>query len=242
MSSSRLPGKVLMPLVGMPMLFRQIERIRQSKLIDKLIVATTIDESDDIVASLCKENGVLFYRGSVENVLERYYTIAKLYEPDNIIRLTGDCPLMDPDIIDRVVQCHLTNKNDFTSNVITPTYPDGLDIEVFTMETLEKMYHDAKRPSLKEHVTLYVHENPTKFKMQNVEHIENLSQLRWTVDEIEDYEFVYRVYQGLYQLNPFFTFYDILNFLNENPEIQKINGAFLRNEGLKKSLEKEFGK
>lgn len=239
MSSSRLPGKVLKPLAGKPMLLRQIERIKKSAFIDILVVATTTEVSDDAVATMCKENDILCFRGSLENVLDRFYQVAKQYQPDHIIRLTGDCPLIDSDIIDKVIKQHINHGNDYTSNAIIPTFPDGLDTEVFTMKTLEKINNEANRPSLKEHVTLYVNENQTLFKIENVANEEDLSNLRWTVDEPEDYELVYQIYEDLYPRDPTFTFHDVLKFLNENKELQKLNAAFTRNEGLKKSLDQE---
>ncbi|MFD1446454.1 cytidylyltransferase domain-containing protein [Oceanobacillus profundus] len=239
MSSSRLPGKVLKPLAGKPMLLQQINRINKSKFIDKLIVATTIEAIDDAVVTMCKENNILYYRGSLENVLERYYQIAKIYNPKNIIRLTGDCPLLDAEIIDHVIECHLNQENDYTSNTIDPTFPDGLDTEVFTWKTLETIFHKANRPSLKEHVTLYIHENPACFKVENIINEENLSNHRWTVDESEDYELVYRIYEALFPKNPNFTFHDILKFLSENKELQRLNEGIKRNEGLQKSLTQE---
>ncbi|WP_249872149.1 glycosyltransferase family protein [Oceanobacillus saliphilus] len=240
MSSSRFPGKVLKPLAGKPMLLQQIDRIKKSEFIDKLIVATTVDTSDDAIALMCEENNILYYRGSMENVLERFYQISRIYEPKNIIRLTGDCPLIDSDIIDQVIERHLNQKNDYTSNTISPTFPDGLDTEVFTMKALEEIFKKANRPSLKEHVTLYIHENPASFKIENIANAENLSNHRWTVDEPEDYELVYLIYEGLYSNKPDFTFHDILKFLNENTELQKLNAVYKRNEGLRKSLNQEY--
>lgn len=239
MSSSRLPGKVLKPLAGKPMLLQQIERINRSKLIDKLIVATSTDYSDDAIVEMCKKNNILYYRGSLENVLERFYQISKKYKPKNIVRLTGDCPLIDSDVIDQVIDCHLKHKNDYTSNTIFPTFPDGLDTEVFTMKTLKIIYQMANRPSLKEHVTLYIHENATEFKIENVANVENLSNHRWTVDEPDDYKLVYRIYEALYSEGSYFSLNDILKFLCENTELRKINSDIKRNEGLRKSLSKE---
>lgn len=239
MSSSRLPGKVMKPILGKPMLLRQIERIKKSNFIDNLIVATTIEVEDAKIAFMCKENNILCYRGSLENVLDRFYKISIKYQPDNIIRLTGDCPLIDPDIIDKVIECHLNNGNDYTSNSIPPTFPDGLDTEVFTVNTLKKIYNEANRPSLKEHVTLYVNENPDLFKIENVANSVNLSSHRWTVDEQEDYELVSRIYESLYPKNPNFNMHDILCFLEKHKELQKVNAMFARNEGLTKSLKQE---
>lgn len=237
MSSRRLPGKVLLPIQNKPMLLREIERIQKSKLINKLIVATSNAPEDDAIEKMCQDNGVLCYRGSLNNVLERFQQISALYNPTNIIRITGDCPLIDAEIIDQVIIRHVENNNDYTSNAIIPTFPDGLDTEIFKREVLEHIFKQANKSSLKEHVTLYVHENPDLFKIENVSNSSDLSNQRWTVDELEDYEFIRVIYDHLYPENPSFSYEDIVSFLNEHPQYLKINDRFSRNEGLIKSLE-----
>ena len=239
MSSSRLPGKVLKELLGKPMLLQQIERIQSSRLIDVLIVATSKEKEDDPIEKMCKESNILCYRGSLDNVLDRFYQISLLYQPENIVRLTGDCPLIDAEIIDQVIEIHMKSQNDYTSNTIDCTFPDGLDVEVFTKKTLDYVYKQADRPSLKEHVTLYINENPSLFKRENMRNDTDLSYMRWTVDESEDYLFVTAIYKELYAKNPHFTYQDVIVLLKERPELIEINGVFTRNEGLKKSLLKE---
>lgn len=236
MSSTRLPGKVLMELAGKPMLLQQIERIQESSLIDQLIVATSKKKGDDCIEEMCVSNKIACYRGSLDNVLDRFYQISLQYQPKNIVRITGDCPLIDARVIDQVIELHMKNKNDYTSNTIETTFPDGLDVEVFTKETLDCIYKQANRPSLKEHVTLYVNENRSLFKLGNLRNDKNLSDQRWTVDEPEDYAFVTEIYNKLYTCNPKFTFQDVVALLEERPELNHINSDFMRNEGLKKSL------
>ena len=236
-SSSRLPGKVLKPILGKPMLLHQIERLRNSKMIDKLVVATSNNISDDAIEKMCTDNNIEIFRGDLENVLDRFYQCAKLYNPDYVVRLTGDCPLADWQVVDQVIQCHLDGNNDYTSNCFPPTYPDGLDVEVVKREVLEEAWKKAVLPSEKEHVTYYINQRPNDFQIGNFEHSQDLSELRWTVDELEDFFFVDRVYQDLYESNPLFTMYDVLNLLKEYPEMTQINDKFNRNEGLIKAID-----
>lgn len=239
MSSTRFPGKIMETIDGIPMLLYQIKRISKSKFIDKLIVATTSDATDDIIVELCKDNNISFYRGSITNVLERFYNIATLEKPLHIVRLTGDCPLIDPLIIDKVIENHLTFKDDYTSNTIFPTYPDGMDVEIMTYSTLMKVYENAKRASLKEHVTLYINENKNLFKIANVENKINQSHFRLTVDEVEDLELIKLLLVYLSDKENF-TLDDIINVFKLNPKLLEINNRYKRNEGLHKSLTEEI--
>ncbi len=236
-SSSRLPGKVLKPILGKAMLAHQIERVLRSRLMDKLVVATSLDQSDDPVEQLCREQGTDCFRGSLDNVLDRYYQCAVNYNPETIVRLTGDCPLADPVVIDGTIQYFLDNSLDYVTNGgAKPTFPDGLDVEVFTFEALKSAWKYATLPSEKEHVTPYISRQPELFKIGIYKNKTDLSGLRWTVDEPSDFEFVTRVYEELYPGNAEFTTQDILNLLERRPELSLINSGIERNEGLKKSL------
>jgi len=235
-SSSRLPGKVLMPILGVPMLLRQIERIKRSKLIKKLIVATSSTKSDDVLEELCVKNNIPCYRGNLDDVLDRFYQATKQYNPKHVVRLTGDCPLIDPKIIDQVVEFHLENNFDYTSNTIEPTYPDGLDVEVFRFECLEHAWQEAKLSSQREHVTPFIHSQPNLFDLGSFKNTEDLSHFRWTVDELPDFELVSIIYKNLYSNNPKFTTADVLSFLSNNPHVFSINSQYKRNEGYQKSL------
>lgn len=235
-SSSRLPGKVLKPILDKPMLYRQMERIQRARLIDKIVIATSTAESDDQVESFCLENGFLCERGSLNDVLDRYYQIARACLPRHIIRLTGDCPLADAGIIDRVIYAHLLSGADYTSNTIEPTYPDGLDAEIFTYSALESAWINARLPSEREHVTPYIYKHPEIFTLRSCQYDVDLSHLRWTVDEPEDYQFVTEVYKSLYRTSPEFSWLDVLNLLQDRPHLTEINRSFERNEGLKKSM------
>ncbi len=236
-SSTRLPGKVLLPLAGKPMLVQQIERIRRAKNIKTVVVATSQHPSDDIVAKTCADNAIACIRGDLENVLDRFYQAARHYKADIIVRLTGDCPLVDHYVIDSVVDFFKAGLYDYVSNVHPPTFPDGLDVEVFSFEALERAWNEAVLPSHTEHVTPFFSDPENSFVCGNVKHSQDLSAMRWTVDEPEDYQFVSTIYQKLYTKKPDFVMHDILSFLRQHPVLQDLNKRFERNEGLKKSLE-----
>lgn len=236
MSSTRLPGKVLMPILGKPMLQHQIERTLRSKKIDKLVIATSNEKEDNQIEILCKLIGVEIFRGSLDNVLDRFYKATLKYSPICIVRLTGDCPLTDPYYIDQVIDFYLTENCDFVNNCDPPTLPDGLDVGVFSFAALKEAWLNAKLPSEIEHVTPYIKKKPEKFKLSSWQNTHDLSHLRWTVDEPEDFEFVKKVYEHLYPSNPEFNTKDVLTLLEKMPTLMKINAHFIRNEGMKKSL------
>jgi spore coat polysaccharide biosynthesis protein SpsF len=229
MSSTRLPGKVMLPILGVPALQQQIRRIQNSMLIDKLIVATSDDESDTVIADLCQKIDVACFRGPLDDVLDRFYQAAKTYEPLHIVRLTGDCPLCDSGIIDEVIQYHLDGDFDFTSNALPPTFPDGLDVEVIRYNLLEDAASNATTNRQREHVTPYIREQADTH-VGNYTNSKDLSSLRWTLDYQDDYEFIIKVYEHLYKLNPEFNYTDIIKLIENNPEIQKINSSHIRNE------------
>lgn len=236
-SSSRLPGKVMKDLLGEPMLYRQIERVSRSKHIVRLIIATSNDPSDNSVEKMCRDKGVHSFRGDLDDVLDRFYRAAEPFAPDHVVRLTGDCPLIDPDVIDSIVELHLAESNDYTSNTMLPTFPDGLDAEIMTWSALTIAWKNASLLSEREHVTPFIHKHPERFRLGNFKRADgDLSHLRWTVDEPEDFLFVHRVYKALYPNNPAFTTDDVLNLLQEHPEFETINNTFERNEGYAKSM------
>lgn len=235
-SSTRLPGKVLAPILGEPMLGRQLERVLRAKALDKLVVATSTDSSDDPLTALCETVGVDCVRGSLNDVLARFALAARRYGAGHVVRLTGDCPLVDPGVVDDVVRLHLAGGYDYTSNVCPPTFPDGLDTEVMTAAVLEAALHEADRASLREHVTLLFREAPERFCVGNLVHEPDLSALRWTVDEPEDFAFVSAVFEELYPGKPDFQMSDVLALLERRPELCDINRDIGRDEGLAKSI------
>lgn len=238
-SSTRLPSKVLMPILGEPMLSRQIERVKRSARIDRLIVATSTDPSDNPIEALCQAKGVACFRGSLDDVLDRFYQAARQYAPAHVVRLTGDCPLADPQLIDRLVSFYLEGGYDYASSAVEPTFPDGLDVEVFCFSCLESIWHEAVLPSHREHVTLSIYQQPQRFRIGSFKDAKDLSHLRWTVDEPADFELVTEIYETLYPARPDFTTADILALLDEKPWLATMNTRFKRNEGLEKSLEKD---
>ena len=236
MSSTRLPGKVLMDLLGQPMILHQLKRIKRSNLLDDIIVATSSEKTDDDLAGICRSAGFKVYRGSLGDMLDRFTGAIQGRQCSNIVRLTADCPLIDPYVIDDVIRCHLDSDNDYTSNTLKPTYPDGLDVEVFKTSALISARENATLPSEREHATPYIYNHPEIFSLRNYENTTDLSSMRWTVDEPEDFSFVSEIYSSLYEENPNFTTSDILRFLSNRPEVAALNSFVGRNEGYAKSL------
>lgn len=235
-SSTRLPGKVLKPILGVPMLTHQIQRIKRATLIDHLIVATSTEDSDKAIANLADKIEVNCFRGNLDDVLDRFYQAAYPLNPIHIVRLTGDCPLCDPVLIDQIIQYHLDNKFDYTTNAIEATYPDGLDVEIFSFKALTEAWQEAKLLSQREHVTPFINKQPQRYKISHYKNDRDLSALRWTVDEPLDFELVTKIYEGLYPQNPKFSTQDILDFLELNPQLKTLNTCYQRNEGYQKSL------
>lgn len=232
--SSRLPGKVLLPLEDKTVLEHVIERTAKAELVDEVIVATTMKKEDLPIVRLVSEKGFRVFTGSERNVLDRYYQCAKLAQADHIVRITSDCPLVDPKIIDLVVEKHLKSGADVTYN---DRYPDGFDVGVFTYDILKKAWKEARLLSEREHVSPYMFK--VAKKVEKVVCPEDLYHIRLTLDRPEDYEVLKRVFEGVYVRNRNFTFEDVMEFLKENPDILKINAHIDRDEGYKKSLQED---
>lgn len=238
-SSTRLPGKVLFDVHGKPMIIRQIDRILQSKKIDKLILATSLNDDDDELCDIVSNyRGVEIYRGDLDNVLDRFYQAVKNINPQEVVRLTGDCPLVDAEIIDQIIELHFKSSNDYTSNTLPPSYPDGLDVEIFSFEALTEAWKSASLPSELEHVTSYIRKNPEKYKIGNLQSNIDYSKIRLTVDEIEDYNLILHVYKNFLP-DILFSFNEIIAFLLKNKALLKINSMHLRNSGSNSSIEKD---
>ena len=240
-SSSRLPGKVLSDLAGKPMIMRQIERIRRSRLLDGLVVATSLDGSDDDLASVVTASGTALFRGSLDDVLDRYANALVEYPAQHVVRLTGDCPLTDPGLIDAVIAHHLVNAADITSNSNQPSFPDGLDVEIVRADCLHAAAAEASFKFEREHVTQFFYRRPDRFRIVHYRAEKDMSALRWTVDEPSDLAFVRAVYASLYSANPSFGFRHVLELLHAHPELSALNSGIVRNEGLARSLREEFG-
>ena len=217
-SSTRLPGKVLRDLVGAPMLERQIERVRRAKSIGRLVVATSTDASDDAVADLSRRLGLACHRGPLDDVLGRFAGALEAFGPsDHVVRLTGDCPLADPEVIDATIARHIEAGADYTSNTLTLTFPKGQDVEVMKAQHLIAAAAEATDPYDREHVTPFLYRHPERFKLANLARHPPLPDLRWTVDTPEDFAFVERVYGALYRANPAFTSEDVLKLTADDP-------------------------
>jgi spore coat polysaccharide biosynthesis protein SpsF len=238
-SSTRLPGKVLLQLEGKSVLEHVVNRIKACTSVSDIYVATSINADDDAIVKICKEMNINIYRGSLEDVLDRYYQAANLTQAKHIIRITADCPMIDPTIVEQVIKSHLDEKADYTSNIISETFPDGEDVEIFTVDTLVDAWENAKLTSEREHVTLYIRNHPEKFKLNSVSNNINLGKKRWTIDNPEDYEFLKVIFANLYHHNNCFGMTEILTFLKRNPDIESINAGVKRNEGLAKSLRQD---
>lgn len=235
MASTRLPGKVLLDIAGQPMLARVVERTRRAKRVDEVVVATTVDPADDPVAALCEERGYLYYRGSMNDVLDRFYQAACRYDAQVIVRITADCPLMDPGVIDETVDAFfgLTDEAstiaapyDFAANRLPPpwhrTYPIGLDVEVCSFQALRRTWKEADLPYQREHVMPYLYEKEGRFRVALINHDPDYGSLRWTVDTPEDLELVRQIYARLGDEGNF-TWLDILDLFKREPQLGLLN-------------------
>ena len=236
MSSTRLPGKVLKEVNGTPLLEYEIRRLRLAKKIDHIAIATSVAAESDAIEKFCARIGVDCFRGSDEDVLGRYSECIKKY-PDygTIVRVTGDCPLIDPQVIDEVMGIFEQGGYDYASNVLEETFPDGMDVEVFSRSVLEASQREAKMVSEREHVTLYMR-SQDKFKKGNLRAPKDYSAVRLTVDNPQDFEVVKFLIKNLPSDA---TYLDCIAFLEKHPEIQRLNSSISRNEGLAKSLKED---
>lgn len=237
--SSRLPSKVLLKVKGDELLKIHLTRLKKSKLVDQIIVATTINAEDDFIQNLCMEWGYQVGRGSVDDVLDRYYQIAKVIKPEWVVRVTSDCPLLDPTLIDAVISLALVNEVDYCSNVIVENFPDGQDIEVFKFSALEKTWKEAKLKSEREHVTTYMRSNRNNegeeiFHTLNFPCAYDFSGVRMTVDEPQDFELIENLIEDLGLDCSWLTYTNCI--LEKYPHI---NNNLIRNEGLIKSMKND---
>jgi spore coat polysaccharide biosynthesis protein SpsF (cytidylyltransferase family) len=243
LGSTRLPNKVMMELSGKTVIEQVVGRVAACGAIDEVVVVTTVNPGDLPLIALCAGKGVRVFCGSEEDVLDRYYQAARVLAVDHVVRITADCPLLDPAVIKTVVRAHARGGCDYTSNVMPPTYPDGEDVEVFSFGALEKAWKETRLASEREHVTQYFLKNPGVFTLCNCANSENLSALRWTLDTPEDLEFIRQVYQRLSGGGGgIFGMREVCELLHVYPGLASINEGHLRNEGLAKSLRDESGR
>ena len=246
--STRLPGKVMMKIRDKPLLYYIINQIKNSKKINKIVIATTETPQDDQIFEYVKSLGVEVYRGNEEDVLDRYYQCSKHYNVDKIVRVTSDCPLIDPEIIDKCIEEFEKNDIDYLSNVNRKIdkkwvydpcgYPSGFAAEIFTFNALEKTWKSARKPSEREHVSQYMLNNPYLFKIRNIKNSEDFSHIRLTVDHQVDFDLVKKIIEHFPE-GEIFKMNTVIDFLNQNLKLIQLNSHILFNEGYLKSLEKD---
>jgi spore coat polysaccharide biosynthesis protein SpsF len=221
MGNTRLPGKVLKDLCGATVLARVVNRTSRATLLDEIVVATTVKPADEAIVQECERLSVACFRGDEADVLDRYYRAAQHFFADAIVRITSDCPLIDPEIVDKTVRAFLEERPDYASNTCVPTYPRGLDTEVMTLAALQLAWANAIHPYQRSHVTPYIYENPKKFRILSVMGDKNNSAHRWTVDTPEDLEFVRAVYSRF--RDDRFLLSGVLNLMEREPQLAEIN-------------------
>ena len=221
MGSTRLPGKVLADIHGHAMLLHVVRRTEAAETLDRVVIATTTDPADDAIEAWCGEHKVSCFRGNETDVLDRYYQTACRYNAEAVVRITSDCPMIDPQIVDKTVSAFLSEQPDYASNTHVRTYPRGLDTEVITFAALQRSWIEARHPYQRTHVTPYIYENPGLFKILSVTGETDHSAYRWTVDTREDLELVRAVYSRL--RSETFSFSDALNLMKREPELAEIN-------------------
>ncbi|MGE5403412.1 MAG: cytidylyltransferase domain-containing protein [Candidatus Saccharibacteria bacterium] len=225
MTSTRLPGKILREIMGKPLLQYQIERLRKVDLAHEIVIATTANNSDQPVVELCSKLGVKYFRGPEDDVLERFYRAALENQADVVVRLTGDCPVIDPLIVNKVIGLYLDNQDkvDYVSNVLQRTYPRGMDTEVFSFQVLREAFNEAAAPAEREHVTPFIYGQPNRYRLANVAYTRDESRYRWTVDTPDDFELIKRIIESLYPIKHDFTLEDMLDLFDKNSEWYSIN-------------------
>lgn len=238
MGSSRLPGKVLKDINGKSALELMLERVSRSRLVDEVMVATTINKEDLAIVNLVSSLGYRVFVGSSDDVLDRYYQAARLIKPEYVIRLTSDCPLFDWRVLDEAIESLESDADDLC--MLSETFPDGQDLEIVKFDVLEQAWKEAKLASEREHVTIFIKNRGDRFQLQDFKcKLGDLHDERWTLDEPEDLEMVKAVYDA-FSPRTDFSMEEIFDFLNENNHIREINSGIIRNEGLIKSLENDY--
>ncbi len=240
LGSTRLPNKVLLPLAGRPAILQMMDRVSRAETIDEVWLATGDDAGNDPLAEIATQAEQLVFRGSESDVLDRFAQLAVQAEATYVVRLTGDCPLHDPEVIDEVVSLfQLQSKCFYGSNIFPATYPDGLDTEIFTTEALLEVAANSTNQMEREHVTLGIHRQYHEADVPEVVNVEapaDFSHLRWTLDTPEDGQFISEIFGELYPQNPHFSWHDVLALLTRRPELLYVNSAHLRNEGVMQQI------
>ncbi len=245
MGSKRLPSKVLMPVLGKPLLGWMLDRVATCIEVDEIIIATTTDPRDDVIATFAQNVDCKLYRGSEDDVLDRYYQAACMVMPDAVVRLTADCPLLDPRILDSLIQEYVGNQLDFLSNSEPPpsSWPDGMDVSIVRFAALKNAWEKALKPSEREHVTFYFWNNSQAFRCKRVDHVPNLSNYRVTIDYPEDFEVLKAIiehfYKNLSSDVKCVSMYEIIDYLAANPDIFGLNARYKHGVGWIPALERD---
>jgi spore coat polysaccharide biosynthesis protein SpsF len=227
MGSTRLPGKVLMDLGGQPVLCRVVHRLRRSTMLADVVIATTDSKRDDVLVQLCHGHGFATFRGSEDDVLDRYYRAATSCEADAVVRVTSDCPLIDPELVDQVIHEFLVKNAEYASNVLVRSYPRGLDCEVFTMSALERVWRTAIEPHRREHVTPFFYESPSLFRMASVTGEHDYSHYRWTLDTPEDLQLIRAIYSSFGERDDF-SWRETIALMQRVPELHAMNANIMQ--------------
>ncbi len=232
MSSTRLPGKVMLPILSKPLLIRMIERVTAATLVEDIVIATSTNTDDDAIDKLCEQEKIKCFRGHLTDLLDRHYQVGKKFGAEAVVKIPSDCPLIDPKVIDKVLQHYISNadKFDYVSNLHPATYPDGNDVEVVSFSALARAWKEAAKDFEREHTTPYIWENPDKFRIANVVWETGLNYStthRWTIDFDEDYQFIKNIFEELYPCNPTFSLNEILDLVERNPQLADINRKYL---------------
>jgi spore coat polysaccharide biosynthesis protein SpsF (cytidylyltransferase family) len=233
--STRFPRKTLAKIENKPMMWHIINRVKKIKSVEQIALITTRKKTDKVLLKIAEKNNIFGFTGDTHDLLNRHYQCALKIDADPIIRITSDCPLTDPQLVEKILQFYLDHNYDYVTNTISPTYPDGLDVEIFSFSALKRANRYATLQSEREHVFPYFTKNPKKFKLYNYENKIDLSHLRWTVDQKEDLKFVRQIYS---RMKPKTIFYmkDVLKLLKKEPKLLTINKGIKRNEGFAKML------
>lgn len=238
-ASTRLPRKCMLQISGMTILEHIVKRLEYSEELDDICIATTEQPEDDPIETLSGKLGTRLYRGSSDDVLDRFYQAAERCRADVICRVTADDPFKDPALVDQFIRKFNEKDCDYLSNTVEPTYPEGIDIEIFSMNALREAWRDARLKSEREHVTPYIWKQPNKFKIISEKYKEDLSSYRWTLDKPTDFVFIQQIYDRLYHPDKLFLMEDILAILEREPWLKEINAGTVRNEGYLKSIQNE---
>ena len=232
LTSTRLPGKVLRPILGRPLLWHIVHRLGHARLVERIVIATARGEANRPIVDFAREHGIACYAGSEDDLLDRLYQAARRYAATTVVKVTGDCPLVDPGVVDRVVGYYLEHRDRFdcVGNFTPPTYPHGLEVAVFSMAAVERGWREVTDPFWREWATMSFFDHPEKYRLGNVAHHEDLSHLRWTVDYEDDLAFVTKVYERLYREDKIFGMEEVLELLRRHPELMEINRGHQPNE------------